>query len=288
MKRMGIAILALGFLACSASAQQAPAKSPAAPAAKTPAATPAPGQAQQAPAANAPAPESAFKTQKEKVSYALGVEMGKGVKSQQIDVDPDILMKGLKDGLSEAKPEMSEQELRQIITSLQEEIRQKQIQAREAAAAENKTKGETFLAENAKKEGVVALPDGLQYKVLTPGQGKKPAESDTVLCNYRGTFVDGTEFDSSARAGKPVPFQVKNVIPGFREALQLMPVGSKWQLFVPSNLAYGERGAANVIGPNATLIFEVELVGIQDPTPAAGGADKPPSFGEPSSGQPAK
>lgn len=286
MKRMGIAILALGFFACSASAQQTPAKNPAV---KAPAATPTPGQTQQAPAANAQTPDSAFKTQKEKVSYALGMEMGKGVKSQQIDVDPDIMIKGLKDGLSDAKPEMSEEELRQIITSVQQEIRQKQVQAREAAATENKTKGEAFLAENAKKEGVVALPDGLQYKILTPGQGKKPAETDTVLCNYRGTFLDGTEFDSSARAGKPVPFQVKNVIPGFREALQLMPVGSKWQLFVPSSLAYGERGAANVIGPNATLIFEVELVGIQEPTPSSGGADKPPSMGEsPTNGQPAK
>lgn len=288
MKRIGMAILALGFFAWSAGAQQAPAKSPAAPAAKAPAT--APGQAQQAPSANAQAPESAFKTQKEKVSYALGMEMGKGVKSQQIDVDPEIMMKGLKDGLSDAKPEMSEEELRQVITSVQQEIRQKQIQEREAAANENKTQGETFMAENAKKEGVVALPDGLQYKILTAGQGKKPAETDTVLCNYRGTFLNGTEFDSSARAGKPVPFEVKNVIPGFREALQLMPVGSKWQLFVPSNLAYGERGAANVIGPNATLIFEVELVGIQAQTPSSSGPDKPPSLGEPSpaNGQPTK
>ena len=162
---------------------------------------------------------------------------------------------------------MSEEELQQVITALQQEIRQKQMQVQEAAAAENKTKGDAFLAENAKKEGVVVLPDGLQYKILTAGQGKKPAETDTVLCNYKGTFLDGTEFDSSAQAGKPVPFEVKNVIPGFKEVLQLMPVGSKWQVFIPSNLAYGERGAGGVIGPNATLIFEIELVSIQDTPP---------------------
>jgi FKBP-type peptidyl-prolyl cis-trans isomerase len=271
MKRMGMAILALGLFACGASAQQAPAKAPAAaPPAKAPAA------AAPAPAAQAPAPGSAFKTQKEKLSYAIGMEMGKGVKTQGLDVDPSILEQGLKDALSGAKSQMSDDEIKQVITSLQQEIRQKQMQVQEAAATENKTKGDAFLAANAKKDGVVALPDGLQYKILTAGQGKKPVEADTVLCNYKGTFVDGTEFDSSTQAGKPVPFEVKSVIPGFKEVLQLMPVGSKWQVFVPSNLAYGERGAGGVIGPNATLIFEIELVSIQGPLPTspAGGAPK--------------
>jgi FKBP-type peptidyl-prolyl cis-trans isomerase FklB len=272
MKRMGMAVLALGLFACGVRAQQAPAKAPAA--------APAQSTAGQAPA-QAPNLASGFKTQKEKISYAIGMEMGKGVKAQGIDVDPAIMTQGLKDGISGAKPQMSEEELRQVITSLQQEIRQKQMQAQEAAATENKTKGEAFLAENAKKDGVVALPDGLQYKVLTTGQGKKPQESDTVLCNYKGTFLDGTEFDSSAKAGKPVPFELKNVIPGFREILQLMPVGSKWQVFVPSNLAYGERGAGGVIGPNATLIFEVELVSIQDAAPAASAKPIPPAGGAP-------
>jgi FKBP-type peptidyl-prolyl cis-trans isomerase FklB len=258
MKRMGMAVLALGLFACGASAQQAPAKAPATPPAKAPVAAPA-----SAPAAQAPTLAPAFKTQKEKLSYAIGMEMGKGVEAQGIDVDPDILVQGLKDALSNAKSQMSEEELKQMITALQQEMRQKQMQAQEAAAAENKTKGEAFLAENAKKDGVVALPDGLQYKILTAGQGKKPAETDTVLCNYKGTFLDGTEFDSSTHAGKPVPFEVKNVIPGFKEILQLMPAGSKWQVFIPSSLAYGERGVGNVIGPNATLIFEIELVSIQ-------------------------
>jgi FKBP-type peptidyl-prolyl cis-trans isomerase len=276
MKRMGIAVLALGLLACGMRAQQAPAKAPAAPPAKAPAAAPA-----QSNAGQAPAEASAFKTQKEKVSYAIGMEMGKGVKVQGIEVDPTIMMQGLKDALSGGKPQMSEEELRQVMTALQQEIRQKQMQAQQAAATENKTKGDAFLAENAKKDGIVALPDGLQYKILTAGQGKKPAETDTVLCNYKGTFVDGTEFDSSAKAGKPVPFEVKNVIPGFREVLQLMPVGSKWQVFVPSNLAYGERGAGGVIGPNATLIFEVELVSIQETPPAPPAKPIPPAGGAP-------
>jgi FKBP-type peptidyl-prolyl cis-trans isomerase len=254
MKRMGMAVLALGVFASGASAQEAPATPPA----KAPAAAPAP-----APTAQAPAPTSAFKTEKEKRSYAIGMEMGKGVQAQGIDVDPNILLQGLKDALSNGKPLMSEEELRQEITALQQEIRQKQMETQQAAAAENKTKGEAFLAANAKKDGVVVLPDGLQYKILTAGQGKKPAETDTVLCNYKGTFLDGTEFDSSTKAGKPVPFEVKNVIPGFKEVLQLMPVGSKWQVFIPSSLAYGERGAGNIIGPNSTLIFEIELVSIQ-------------------------
>jgi len=271
MKRMGMAILALALLACGVRAQQAPAKTPAAPSAKAPA--PAAGQA---PAGQPPAAASAFKTQKDKLSYAIGMEMGKGVKAQGLDVDPAILVQGLNDAISGGKSLLSEEELRQVITALQQDIRQKQAQAQQAAAAENKAKGDAFLAENGKKQGVVVLPDGLQYKILTAGQGKKPAETDTVLCNYKGTFLDGTEFDSSARAGKPVPFEVKNVIPGFKEVLQLMPVGSKWQVVVPSNLAYGERGAGGVIGPNATLIFEVEIVDIQSS----------PETSQPPSGQP--
>jgi FKBP-type peptidyl-prolyl cis-trans isomerase FklB len=266
MKRMGMAVLALGLIACGVRAQQEPAKAPAAPPAKTPAAAPAKAPATapaKAPAGQAPAAASAFKNQKEKLSYAIGMEMGKGVKTQGIDVDPAMLTQGLNDAISGGKPKMSEEELKQVITALQQDIRQKQTAVQQAAGAENKAKGDAYLAENAKKDGVVALPDGLQYKILTAGQGKKPAETDTVLCNYKGTFIDGTEFDGSEKAGKPVPFEVKNVIPGFKEVLQLMPVGSKWQVFIPSSLGYGERGAGSVIGPNSTLIFEIELVSIQ-------------------------
>jgi FKBP-type peptidyl-prolyl cis-trans isomerase FklB len=264
MKRMGMAVLALGLMACGVQAQQAPAKAPTTPPAKAPATTP----PAKTPAA---APAQGFKTAKEKNSYAIGMEMGKGLKTQGIDLDSAVLIQGLKDALTDAKPQMSEEELRQVVTALQAEMRQKQMQAQETAAAENKTKGDAFLAANEKKEGVVVLPDGLQYKILTAGTGKKPVESDTVLCNYKGTFIDGQEFDSSAQAGKPVPFEVKNVIPGFREVLQMMPVGSKWQVFIPSNLAYAERGAGGVIGPNSTLVFEIEVVSID----ANAGSDVP-------------
>jgi FKBP-type peptidyl-prolyl cis-trans isomerase FklB len=142
---------------------------------------------------------------------------------------------------------------------------QKEVMAKQAEVAKkNKAEGEAFLAENKKKEGVKTTPSGLQYKVIKPGKGKKPKSSDTVTVNYRGTLIDGTEFDSSYKRGQPATFQVSGVIPGWTEALQLMEEGAKWQLFIPSNLAYGERGAGGVIGPNATLIFEVELISIQE------------------------
>ncbi len=189
--------------------------------------------------------------------------MGKGVKAQGIDVDSSLVAQGLKDALAGAKSAMSEEELKQEIAVLKQEMQQKQTKAAETLGAENKTKGDAFLAANAKKDGVVALPDGLQYKILAASEGKKPAETDTVLCNYKGTFIDGTEFDSSEKAGKPVPFEVNKVIPGFKEVLQLMPAGSKWQVFIPSSLGYGERGAGSVIAPNSALIFEIELVSIQ-------------------------
>jgi len=277
MKRMGMAILALGLMTCGVRAQQAPAKAPATPPAKAPATTP---QAKSPAAAQG----QGLTTTKQKNSYAVGMEMGKGLKGQGLDIDSAVLIQGLKDALNDAKPQLSEEELRQVITALQAEMRQKQMQAQEMAATENKTKGDAFLAANQKKEGVVVLPDGLQYKVLTTGTGKKPMESDTVLCNYKGTFIDGQEFDSSAQAGKPVPFEVKNVIPGFKEVLQLMPVGSKWQVFIPSNLAYGERGAGGVIGPNSTLVFEIEVVGIE-PNPAG---EAPAAPTAPSAPNPAK
>jgi FKBP-type peptidyl-prolyl cis-trans isomerase FklB len=257
MKRMGIAVMALGLLACGVRAQDAPAKAPATPPAKAPAKAPA--AAGQSSAASA----GGLKTQKEKVSYSIGMEMGKGVKTQGIDVDVAVLTQGLKDALSGAKPQMSDEEIKQVITGLQQDIKQKQMQIQEAAGAENKKKGDEFLAANGKKDGVVTLPDGLQYKIVKAGDGKKPAETDTVLVNYTGKFIDGSEFDSSTKSGKPVPFQVKNVIPGFKEVLQLMPVGSSWQVYIPSNLGYGERGAGGVIGPNSTLVFDIEVVSIE-------------------------
>jgi FKBP-type peptidyl-prolyl cis-trans isomerase FklB len=204
-----------------------------------------------------------LKTQKDKLSYAIGLEMGQGVKDQGFDVDPELLARGVKDAIAGGKNLLTDEEFHAIIADVQETMKQKQMQAMEEEAENNKKLGEAFLAENTKKDGVVTLPSGLQYKIITAGQGKKPTENDTVLCNYKGTFIDGTEFDSSTQAGKPVAFDLKSILPGFKEALLLMPVGSKWQLFIPSDLAYGDHGAGNVIGPNSTLVFEVELVSIQ-------------------------
>jgi len=203
-----------------------------------------------------------LKTDKDKVNYSIGVNIIGNIKQQGVEIDLDLVMKGMKDASSGGKLLLSDEEIRNGIDKYQTAVRQKRTQMTAKAAEENKKDGEAFLAENKKKEGVVALPSGLQYKILKTGDGKKPSGVDTVECNYRGTLINGTEFDSSHRTGKPATFKVGGVIPGWTEALKLMPVGSKWQLFIPSQLAYGERGSGR-IGPNATLIFEVELVAIK-------------------------
>jgi FKBP-type peptidyl-prolyl cis-trans isomerase len=210
-----------------------------------------------APATQAPA------TQKDKVSYGIGVGVARTLKGQGIDVNTDVLIKGLRDALAGQKLAMSDDELNNTMAALQQEVNQKQMQAKAKEAEDNQKAGETFLTDNGKKDGVVTLPSGLQYKIVKTAEGQKPTDADTVTCNYRGTLIDGTEFDKS-EAGKPATFQVGMVIPGFKEALKLMQVGAKWQFFIPPNLAYGERGAGNVIGPNTTLIFEVELLSIKD------------------------
>lgn len=207
-------------------------------------------------------------SQKDKVSYGVGVGVARTLKSQGIDVNTDVLMKGLRDALSGQKLAMSEQDMDATMSALQ----QRQIQARAQQAGDNKKAGDAFLVDNGKKDAVVTLPSGLQYKIVKAAEGQKPTDGDTVACNYRGTLIDGTEFDKS-EAGKPATFQVGMVIPGFKEALKLMPVGSRWQLFIPSNLAYGERGAGDVIGPNTMLIFEVELLSIKGTN--ASGFDNP-------------
>lgn len=204
-----------------------------------------------------------LKSQKEKLSYALGMDLGNQLRRQSVEVDPDFFRQGLKDALSSGKMLLTEDEARAIITSLQNELMKKQAEAATALGEKNKKEGEAFLAGNKAKEGIVTLPSGLQYKILTAGKGKQPTADDTVACHYRGTFVDGTEFDSSYERNQPATFAVKGVIKGWTEALQLMAVGSKWQLFVPSDLAYGQPGRPPLIGPNATLIFEVELISIQ-------------------------
>jgi FKBP-type peptidyl-prolyl cis-trans isomerase FklB len=223
--------------------------------------------AQQTPAANpqqSPAPESsAFKTQKDKVSYAIGMNVGTTLHRQSVDVDPKLLQQGLEDALAGGKTLLSEDEARAVLTELQTDMRKKQQEKMQLAGEANKKEGDAFLTANKGKDGVVALPSGLQYKIITSGTGPKPTASDTVVCNYRGTLIDGKEFDSSYKRGQPATFPVSGVIKGWTEALQLMPVGSKCQLFIPSGLAYGERGQGGDIGPNATLIFEVELLSIQ-------------------------
>jgi FKBP-type peptidyl-prolyl cis-trans isomerase FklB len=229
----------------------------------------------QTPAAKRPASATrsstalTLKTQKEKFSYALGMKTGQRMaesfKKQSVPFDPAILARGLKDGLSGGKTLLTDEEAQAAIKAAQEEIGKKQQEKMQEAGAANKKEGEAFLAANKGKEGVVTLPSGLQYKILKDGTGPKPTASDTVACNYRGTLINGTEFDSSYKTGQPATFRVSGVIKGWTEALQLMPVGSKWQLFIPSDLAYGNRGGpGGDIGPDTTLIFEVELLSVQD------------------------
>ena len=209
-----------------------------------------------------------LKTQKDKLSYAIGMNIGQSMKKDSLDIDPAIMARALKDALTGSKPLMTEEEAKTVITAFRAEMMKKQQAKAQQAGDANKLAGQKFLAENKTKEGVVALPDGLQYKIIKQGTGPKPTASDTVVTNYRGTLIDGTEFDSSYKSGQPVTFGVGQVIKGWTEALQLMPVGSKWQLFIPSDLAYGERSPGGEIGPNSTLIFDIELVSIQEKKPA--------------------
>jgi FKBP-type peptidyl-prolyl cis-trans isomerase len=253
------------MLVANGSAQQTPAATtPTAPAATTPKSAAKKPTTATKTAAAAPA----LKTRKEKFSYALGMNIGNGLganlKKQSVEVDPNLVAQGLKDSMGDGKTRLTEDEAKAVLTEVQNEVRQQQQGKVKEAADKNKTEGEKFLADNKAKDGVVTLPSGLQYKILTEGTGAKPTAADTVVCNYRGTLLDGTEFDSSYKRGQPATFPVGGVIKGWTEALQLMPTGSKWQIFIPANLAYGDKGAGGEIGPGATLIFEVELISIQD------------------------
>lgn len=257
--RIAVNLLTAGTLMLGVSYSQAqqtpPAKAQPAPTAKAHKAT--------APAAKAAAP-LALTTTKDKFSYALGMNLGTSLHRQSVPVDPNILMRGLKDSLAGGKTQLTEDQAKAALTEVQNELRKKQQDQAQQAGLANKKEGDAFLAANKGKDGIVALPSGLQYKILTPGTGPKPTASDTVVCNYRGTLINGTEFDSSYKRGQPATFPVSGVIKGWTEALQLMPVGSKWQLFIPAELAYGERAPGPEIGPDSTLIFEVELLSIQN------------------------
>lgn len=204
-----------------------------------------------------------LKNQKEKLSYTLGTDVAKSLKQLGVEVDTDAFAKGVKDTLTGAKPQLTEEEMKTVMTAFKQEMSAKQMEKMKAMGEKNKKEGEAFLAENKKKSGVKTTASGLQYKVIKEGTGKTPKKTDKVNCNYQGTLVDGTEFDSSYKRGQPATFPVEGVIPAWTEALQMMKVGSKWQIFVPAKLGYGERGAGPVIGPNAVLIFTVELLSIQ-------------------------
>ncbi len=209
-----------------------------------------------------------LKDQKDKSSYAIGLNIGMNFNKQKIAINPDVFVAGVKDGLA-GKPQMTEAEVRETMTNLEKDMESKQKEA----SQKNASDGEKFLAENKKKEGVKTTASGLQYKVIKEGTGPQPKATDTVTVNYRGTLIDGTEFDSSYKRGQPATFPLNAVIKGWTEGLQLMKVGSKYQIFIPASLGYGERGAGADIGPNSTLIFEVELMD----TKAAGGPSPAPT-----------
>jgi FKBP-type peptidyl-prolyl cis-trans isomerase len=213
-------------------------------------------------AALARAESADLKDPKQRLSYAIGTELGANVKKQGIDIDPKALAAGLADALA-GKLQMTDAEIKQVMDAERTQLIAKQQAKRQADAAANAKAGDAFLAANGKKDGVKTTTSGLEYKVLKSGTGKTPGPKDTVKVHYQGTLIDGTEFDSSIARGEPVTFQVDGVIPGWTEALQLMKVGDKYQLFIPPKLAYGASGAGDKIGPNSVLIFEVELLDIE-------------------------
>jgi len=205
-----------------------------------------------------------LKDQKEKLNYVIGVDIGKALQKQGVPIDPELVAKGIKDAVSGGKLLMTDHEIQETMMAFQKEMRAKQEEANKQAGEKNKKEGQTFLEANKTKEGITTLPSGLQYKVVKAGTGKRPKATDTVVTHYKGTLLDGNEFDSSYKRNQPATFKVNGVIRGWTEALQLMEEGAKWILYVPATLAYGDRGAGKKIGPHATLIFEVELISIQE------------------------
>lgn len=203
-----------------------------------------------------------LETQADSISYSIGVDIGKTMKTQELDINDQALFKGWKDAYTDSEMQLNDEARLAVLNALRKDMQDKSRLQAQQQAVENQTKGQAFLATNASKEGVVVLESGLQYKVIEKGFGDKPTENDKVSVHYRGTLINGEEFDSSYKRGQPTSFPVTGVIKGWTEALQLMPVGSKWELCIPSNLAYGNspRGPG---GPNSTLVFEVELLGIE-------------------------
>jgi FKBP-type peptidyl-prolyl cis-trans isomerase FklB len=213
-------------------------------------------------AAAAKPPEPKLETLKDKISYSLGVTVARSLKREGFDLTPSAFLRGVSDGLTNTQPVLTEEEMGQAMGHARQ-LMAARVQELRKGAPEALKRGQAFLAENAKKQGVVTLPDGLQYRVITPGDGPSPGPADTVTVNYRGTLIDGTEFDSSYGRGEPAHFAVGRVIRGWQEALQKMKKGAKWEIFIPSDLAYGADGMPPAIGPNEVLIFTVELLDIQ-------------------------
>jgi FKBP-type peptidyl-prolyl cis-trans isomerase FklB len=218
-----------------------------------------------------------LKTDKQKQSYAIGLNIGKNMQKDGVEVDSAAMLRGIKDAMAGGKVLMTDEEIKTTLTALAGDLKKKQEIKIAAESSANKTAGEAFLAANKSKPGVVALPSGLQYKIVKQGDGPKPTAADQVTCNYKGTLLNGKEFDSSYKRGEPATFGVGQVIKGWTEALQLMPVGSKWELYIPADLAYGSKQAGPDITPGSTLVFEVELLSIKPkPEPAAVPAATPP------------
>ncbi len=202
-------------------------------------------------------------TDKDKLSYTIGADIGTNFKEQGIQVDPQVFLMGLQDGLDGKKLQMTDKEMQEVLKKFQSEMMAKKMAEFKDVASKNKKEGDDFLAANAKKTGVVTLKDGLQYKVIKAGTGMKPGKNDSVTVEYEGRLIDGKVFDSTEKSGKPVTFKVTQVIPGWTEALQLMNAGSEWEVYIPSSLAYGEKGVGGPIGPNETLIFKIKLVSVK-------------------------
>lgn len=213
--------------------------------------------------------------EKSRLSYAIGMMFANRWKEQGVDVDPDLVLRGLKDGQSGGPTLMSRQDMQTLITTFQSALADRQQKMREVLLAKNKAESEAFLTNNKSQPGVVTLPDGLQYKVITAGNGETPGDEDTVTVNYRGTLVDGTEFGNSAKDGKPLQAPVGRSFRGLKEALKLMPTGSKWQLFIPAELAYGQSGMSSTIPPDAAVIMEIEILAVQHPNPQPASAPLP-------------
>lgn len=205
-----------------------------------------------------------LETLQQKASYSYGVDVASRLKQQGIELDVNALNRGIADAYNGVELALNDEDRLTAKTSFQAELRESMVKKQAGEAEDNKAAGEAFLAENTKKPGVITTDSGLQYKVLSTGEGKQPKDTDTVTTHYKGTLIDGREFDSSYKRDKPASFPVKGVIKGWTEALQLMHVGDKWQLFIPSDLAYGPTKRSELIGANSTLVFEIELLGIKE------------------------